>query len=254
MNSVFERAHAAWEIARHLDDLPTLEPRATHDEDTLECLYRRYHELILRDSETMRETVVEDEGVRPGASTSSRMTRQIEYLARHVRATETKKRERPTDAVEPQPRAKRVKGLKKTEVFVSSTLVKDEEGGAKAGYGVVFSQGKVRALSGRPYGKQTSQRAMLKAILVALMQTKEDKEVVIFSRCTKSIKKVTTYLGPLKANNWRKKNGARVEDWDLLHCIDDAMLRHQGNVAFKYCGFSVPMTTADMCARGAAEK
>lgn len=251
MDSIFERAHAAWELARDLDDLPTLEPLATHGEHTLKCLYRRYHEVILRDSEKMRETAVADEGVRPGAPTSSRMARQIEYLARHVRATETKKRERPADAVESQPRAKRTKGL---EVFVSSTLVEDEEGGAKVGYGVTFSQGKVRAISGCPSGKQTSQRGMLKAMFVALTQTKEYKDVVILSRCAKSIKKVTTCLGPWKANHWRKKNGARVEDWDLLHCIDYAMLRHQGNVSFKYCGFSGSMSVSDACARAAVEK
>jgi ribonuclease HI len=123
------------------------------------------------------------------------------------------------------------------EVFTDGSFIKShDQKNIIAGYGIYFPNNELSNIS-RPFLHKpiTNQRAELYAIYVAIFKITKHldvKKITIYSDSEYSIKSLTVWMPNWIDNGWKKANGKKVENQDILKLINNLMQKYEGDINF----------------------
>jgi ribonuclease HI len=144
---------------------------------------------------------------------------------------------RPTTPYQPYPLVKPTYAKKATTVvYTDGASSNNGKGHAKAGYGVYWGPNDPRNASERlPGDRQTNQRAETAAVIHALEQSINDKDLLeIRTDSQYVINAATTWSKNWIKKGWKSTNGKEVQNRDLFERMLDLIDKKKGNVKFTY--------------------
>ncbi|XP_060947408.1 ribonuclease H1 isoform X2 [Limanda limanda] len=107
-------------------------------------------------------------------------------------------------------------------VYTDGCCTSNGKVGARAGIGVYWGPNHPLNAAERLHGRQTNQRAELRAACKALQQAKEKniKKLVVYTDSKFTINGVTKWVKNWKLNGWRLKSGGKITNKDDFVILD----------------------------------
>ncbi|TKY86520.1 hypothetical protein EX895_004669 [Sporisorium graminicola] len=123
-------------------------------------------------------------------------------------------------------------------VFCDGACIGNGRPGARAGYGVVFADPKLRHCieAERLHdGPQTNSRAEILALIRSAKLAPDDgRQVVIFSDSQYAMNCVVRWLDRWRCNGWRNTKGGIVANQDLIEKLAEALDEHRVRPVLQY--------------------